>query len=86
MSTTIEQIRNVLKQKFGNINFELIDNSGLHKGHAGVAGGNYEVSHLKIIIPSTDIPGKTRLEKHKYLNEILKDYFQKIHSIEVSLV
>lgn len=48
---------------------EVIDESHLHVGHAGYREGGQ--THFRIKIVSDRFTGKTRLERHRMINELL---------------
>ncbi len=63
------QIINKLKESLNISHLEVIDESGLHKGHAGAREGGE--THYRVIIKSADFNGKSRVEQHKIINKIL---------------
>ena len=73
-----------------NKNFELYrcvvsDVSESHKGHSGFIPG--EETHLEIIIISNDFENKNRLERHRMVNNCLKNQFVgSLHSITFKLM
>ena len=73
-----------------NENFELYtcivsDVSESHKGHSGFIPG--EETHFEIIIISNDFENKNRLERHKMVNNFLKNEFLgSLHSITYKLM
>ncbi len=84
--TVAVSIRELIVSKYSPERLEVLDNSHLHAGHAGVKNFQPEVTHLKIVISGKDVEGATRIEKHKNLKSLLSEYFSMIHSIEVNLV
>ena len=73
-----------------NENFELYtcivsDVSESHKGHSGFIPG--EETHFEIVIISDDFANKNRLERHRMVNNCLKNQFEgSLHSITFKLM
>ena len=63
---------------------EIINESDLHQGHAGSPGtGN---SHFRMNIISEAFVGKSRVDRHRQVNEILKDELAgKIHALALTI-
>jgi BolA protein len=49
---------------------EVIDESGMHAGHAGAVPG--KVTHVRIIVEAEAFRGKSRIERHRAVNELLR--------------
>ena len=63
-------------------NLEIIDESRMHRGHAGV-DGTHEETHLKIKI-TADFGEVSTLEKHRIINALVKDEFEKgLHALSI---
>jgi BolA protein len=67
---TIERIRNTLAAALKPVRLEVIDESALHAGHAGAVPG--KVTHVRIVIESNVFRGKSRLDRHRMVNDLLK--------------
>ena len=73
-----------------NENFELYtcivsDVSESHKGHSEFIPG--EETHFEIVIISDDFANKNRLERHRMVNNCLKNQFEgSLHSITFKLM
>jgi BolA family transcriptional regulator, general stress-responsive regulator len=78
----LEYIEEIIKKKLKIKNIKIIDNSYLHKNHKGNNGSEY--SHIKIEIISDDFKGKSHIERHRMIQDILKNEFsQGLHSLEI---
>ena len=79
--------KNILRKLEKELNPELIeikDESHLHANHNPSAkeGG----THFKIKIISKKFKGKSRIERHRIVNNILEDEFKKgLHALTLSL-
>ena len=79
--------KNILRKLEKELNPELIeikDESHLHANHNPSAkeGG----THFKIKIVSKKFKGKSRIEKHRIVNNILENEFKKgLHALTLSL-
>lgn len=63
---------------------DVIDESHLHAGHAGAAGG---ASHFRLIIDSEQFEGISTLAKHRLINQQLKDLIpHPIHALAIELI
>ena len=79
------KITNILNENLNLHKCVVSDVSNLHKGHIGYIDG--EQTHLKIIIISNDFKNKSKLERHKIVNKLLKDQFKgTLHSISFKLM
>ncbi len=64
---------------------EVLNNSYLHKGHAG-DDGTLE-THYKVIIKSDYLNNLSRVEAHKMVKKALKEEFDSgLHALEIELV
>jgi BolA protein len=64
-----ERIRSKLKAAFAPDAMTVVNDSARHHGHAG-AGAE---SHFNVAIVARAFEGKSRLERHRMVNEILAD-------------
>ncbi len=77
-----QQIRGILENTFCPALLEIEDESWKHAGHTGVHthGGGHFVVH----IVATCFRGKTRVERHRMVNEALGDAFEAdIHALSI---
>lgn len=62
----------------------LRDDSALHAGHAGAAGGG---AHVHVRLQSPRLAGLSRLARHRLVHEALGDLMrQRIHALSLDLV
>jgi BolA family transcriptional regulator, general stress-responsive regulator len=66
---TVDRIRNTLTQGLAPERLEVIDESGLHAGHAGAVPG--KTTHVRVRVASAAFNGKSRIERHRIVNELL---------------
>jgi BolA family transcriptional regulator, general stress-responsive regulator len=64
-----DSITKKLTEAFAPERLEVVDESSRHEGHAGARPGGE--SHFRIYIVSTAFRGKTRLERHRLINNAL---------------
>jgi BolA family transcriptional regulator, general stress-responsive regulator len=67
---TIERIRNIIAAALSPSRLEVVDESGLHAGHAGAVPG--QTTHVRLVIEAEAFRGKSRIECHRAVNELLK--------------
>jgi BolA protein len=67
---TIDRIRNSLAAGLAPARLEVVDESGMHAGHAGAVVG--KVTHVRVVIEAETFRGKSRIERHRTVNELLK--------------
>ena len=67
---TVERIRNDLTAALQPARLEVIDESGLHAGHAGAVPG--KITHVRIVVEAEAFRGKSRIDSHRMVNELLK--------------
>jgi BolA protein len=68
---TTERIRNVLSASLSPSRLDVIDESGMHAGHAGAVPG--KTTHIRVVIESEAFRGKSRIDSHRMVNDLLKD-------------
>lgn len=77
----IAQIEAALKQSFSPTHLEMIDESHLHAGHAGAKDGG---GHYVVHIVAEAFAGKSRLQKHRMVNDACKHLFPEvIHALSI---
>lgn len=64
-------IRTKLTAAFRPALLEIVNESHLHLGHHGSPGTGE--SHFRIHIVAEGFAGKTRIERHRLVNEVLRD-------------
>ncbi|MGC2013920.1 MAG: BolA family protein [Pseudolabrys sp.] len=66
---TVDLITKKLTEAFTPQSLEVLDESHQHEGHAGHRLGGQ--THFRIYIVSNAFKGKTRLERHRMINQSL---------------
>jgi BolA family transcriptional regulator, general stress-responsive regulator len=66
---TRDQIIEKLSQAFSPEHLDVIDESHRHEGHAGHRPGGE--THFRVHIVSKSFQGKSRIERHRMVNETL---------------
>ena len=79
------KITKILNENFDLHRCYVSDVSESHKGHSGYVKG--EETHFEIFIISNDFENKNRFERHKMVNNCLKNEFdESLHSITYKLM
>ncbi len=77
------QIIKKLQQAFAPESLEVINDSHRHAGHASSPGTGG--SHFTIKVVSQSFAGKTRLERHRMVNEVLAEELRgKVHALAIT--
>ena len=66
---TADLITKKLTEAFAPQSLKVLDESHQHEGHAGHRSGGQ--THYRIYIVSRAFKGKTRLERHRMINQLL---------------
>jgi BolA family transcriptional regulator, general stress-responsive regulator len=78
-----DQITEKLRQAFAPVSLEVINDSGRHRGHAGSPGTGE--SHFTIKVVSASFAGKSRLERHRMVNDVLAEELKgPVHALAIS--
>ena len=78
-----DRIREKLTKAFAPSALEVVNDSARHAGHAGSPGTGE--SHFNIKVVSAAFAGKSRLERHRMVNDVLADELKgKIHALAIS--
>lgn len=91
MGPIAKQIEQKLREAFSPVQLDVIDESHLHAHHAGAkahaaAGGSAE-SHFHVQISAGDVPGATRLSRHRAVMDLLAEELAgPVHALRLSLV
>ena len=67
--STRDVITNKLREAFSPESLDVSDESHLHEGHAGHRPGGE--THFRVYIVAQAFAGKTRIERHRMINETL---------------
>jgi BolA protein len=80
--TVENSIREKLTRAFTPMALEVVNDSHRHAGHAGSPGTGE--SHFSIKVVSAAFDGKSRVERHRMVNEALAEELSgKIHALAV---
>ena len=78
-----DQIRSKLTTAFSPELIEIKNESHLHQGHAG--SPNSGESHFRVHIVSARFDGKSRVERHRMINEVLSEELAgPVHALAIS--
>jgi BolA protein len=78
-----DRIREKLTKAFAPAALEIVNDSASHAGHAG--SPQTGESHFSIKVVSASFAGKSRLERHRMVNEVLAEELKdKVHALAVS--
>ena len=79
MADVRARIEAILRGRFRPQRLEIRDDSARHAGHPGAAGGG---GHFDILIVSPEFEGKSLLDRHRMVNDALKDLIgREIHAL-----
>ncbi len=79
-----DTIHSKLSEALAPAELEVIDQSYLHKGHAGAPDGGE--SHFKLRVVSMAFDGKSRLERQRMVNQILAEELAgPVHALSMDL-
>lgn len=68
---TVDLITQKLTAAFTPQSLNVVDESHQHEGHAGARPGGQ--THFRVYIVSASFKGKTRIERHRMINQVLTD-------------
>ena len=78
-----DRIRQKLTSAFAPLALEVVNDSHRHAGHAGSPGTGE--SHFTVKVVSAAFAGKSRLERHRMVNDALAEELKgRIHALAVS--
>jgi Stress-induced morphogen (activity unknown) len=81
--TRQERIETALKSAFAPVRLAVINESHMHAGHQPQFDGTGE-THFRVRIESGDFAGKSRVDRHRAVNAVLKDEFDGgLHALAV---
>lgn len=82
MTGTRHRIIETLSERFQPAELDVVDESHLHAGHAGWREGGE--THFRVTIVSPAFAGKTRLERHRMVNEALAEELEEgVHALAI---
>ncbi len=77
-----QRLRDVLQPD----QLDVIDESGLHAGHAGANGTGFG-THFRVRIASPRFTGKPRLARHRLVYDALQDFIdQGVHALAIEVL
>jgi BolA protein len=80
--TAVERITRTLTEAFRPVDLKVVDESDLHKGHAGHRPGGE--SHFRVTIVAETFRGKSRVEAHRMVNAALtKEFDGGLHALAI---
>ncbi len=75
-------IETALRDAFAPQRLAVLDESAAHAGHAGHRGGGE--SHFRVRIVSMQFSGRSRVDRHRMINEALKPAFERgVHALAI---
>jgi BolA protein len=75
-------IREKLTSALSPVHLDVIDESDLHAGHRGSPGTGE--SHFRVVIVSAQFAGKSRLDRHRLVNQTLAtELAGKVHALAI---
>lgn len=82
MPTRTERIARLLEEKLEPSTLAIRDDSVKHKNHKGFVKG--EETHLHIVVAARAFKGKSRLDRHRMILEIIRGEFDKgLHAVSI---
>lgn len=77
------RIRQKLMVGLAPTRLDVVNESHMHAGHAGSPGSGE--SHFRVLVVSQEFAGKSRVDRHRAVNELLADEFRDgIHALAVT--
>ena len=81
MKPDLEELKQRLLTRFPDARLSLSDDSHLHAGHAGSAGG---AGHYTVEIVASDFDGLTRIARHRLVYDAVAEWMpHRIHALIV---
>jgi len=78
-----DQIKQKIEEAIEPTHLEVINQSHLHKGHAGDDGSGE--SHFKLVVVWSGFSAYSRIERQRYVHRALgQNLIQKIHALQLS--
>jgi BolA protein len=83
--TIAETIRTKLQAAFAPVKLDVLDESDLHRGHAGHREGGE--THFRVAIVSAAFDGLTRIDRHRRVHEVLDAELKgRVHALALTLL
>jgi BolA protein len=84
LMTRAARLQKILAENFNPAQVEILDDSPLHAGHAGAQPGGG--THYRVTIVSKLFATKSRMERHRMVNEAVKEEFAGgLHALQLIL-
>lgn len=84
LMTRAARLQKILAEYFNPARVEVVDDSPLHTGHADASPRGE--THYRVTIVSPQFSGKTRIERHRMVNEAAKGEFGSgLHALQLIL-
>jgi BolA protein len=81
MRPSLDDIRARLEAAFPGARIEVVDDSHLHAGHAGAAGG---AGHFTVRLVSERFVGASTVARHRLVYDALRDWMpHRIHALVI---
>jgi len=78
---TLEELRSRIEAAFPGARIEVVDDSHLHAGHAGAAGG---AGHFTVRLVSERFSGLRTLARHRLVYDSVRDWMpDRIHALVI---
>jgi BolA protein len=78
-----DRIEAGLRDAFAPVYLDVVDESELHRGHAGAAAGG---GHFRVRLASARFEGRSRMERHRLVYSALGDLMgSEIHALTLEL-
>ena len=78
-----DRIESLLRSLFAPAALEVLDESHLHRGHAGAAGG---AGHFRVRMTSERFRGVSRISRHRLVYDALREELgPEIHALSLDL-
>ena len=82
---TTDEIRTRLEAEFRPTRLDVVDESELHRGHAGYQEGGE--SHYSVTIEAPGFAAMSRIQRHRAVHEALgRDLVGRIHALALKVV
>jgi BolA protein len=81
MRPTLDELRDRFAAAFPDGRVEVVDDSHLHAGHAGAAGG---AGHYRVRIVSSRFEGASTVARHRVVYDAVRDWMpQRVHALVI---
>ena len=81
LSMRVERIKTSIQNSMDPQHMEIVDESHMHAGRAG------QESHFKLLVVSESFLGKSRVQRQRSVNELMKiEFDQGLHALSMRLL